>query len=350
MIRIMKGVAALWVILFACCVGNVSAQSNALTTAEADALEFMVLYAELKNDYFTRGGGNGADPTLLEMADEESHYMDLLENLAAQYGVEVSDAYWGCNIIFTEYPELDFYCRLPPANPEWWISWEGYVSTGAYFEELGIGELREAIEITNQQVLVDTYTEMLGMSYAHLLYFASQLHNDPFDYEAQILSQADVDLALAEAIASPFELFVINSGLNDAWYDPTLDGQGFTVSVFEDKGTVFLAWFTYDTELPASGATANLGDPGQRWLTAQGEYEGRQAELVVYSPSGGIFNTSPPKPELDPIGSITLEFEDCYTGTVSYDLPGIGRSGTIPIQRVATDNVCNCTGDGQAGR
>lgn len=138
------------------------------------------------------------------------------------------------------------------------------------------------------------------------------------------------------------EAFVINAGLNDAWYDPLTNGQGFTISVFEDKGTVFLAWYTYDTDLPASDATANLGDPGQRWLTAVGAYEGAEADMVVYSASGGLFDAALPVPELNPIGNILLQFDDCYSGMITYDLPDIGRSGSIPIERMASDNIALC--------
>lgn len=138
------------------------------------------------------------------------------------------------------------------------------------------------------------------------------------------------------------ESFVINYGLNDVWYDPLTDGQGFTITVFEDKGTVFLTWLTYDTELPEPGATADLGDAGQRWLTASGAYEGSQAELVVYSASGGLFDTALPAPQLNPIGSIILQFDDCYSGLISYDLPGIRRSGSIPIERTASGNIALC--------
>lgn len=347
MSRLMKLLALTGVILFACCTVSVSAQSHALTPAEADAVEFTLLYSEFMRNYFEM---NDDRPEISGLANDEQHFRDALENLAAQYAVEISDQYWGCNVIFWEYEELDFYCNAMNPDHSWAESWENYVTTAAYLEELGIRELKAAIALTGKQPLVATYGEILAMRYSHLLYFASILHDDPFDYRAQILPQADVDLALAEATAIPFQVFAINSGLNDAWYDPTLDGQGFTVSVFEEKGTVFLAWFTYDTEPPVSTATSNIGDPGQRWLTAQGPFEGTQAELVIYSPSGGIFNQAAPVPELTPIGSITLQFEDCYTGSVSYDLPGIGRSGTIPIQRVATDNVCNCTGESPVSR
>jgi hypothetical protein len=350
MMRKFKAVALVCAALFAACSGTVSAQSGALDAPEAEAVEFMYLFAELKQDYFEKGNDRWSRSVLISFAAEEQRHMDALGSIAADYQVEISIYYWGCNTLFWEYEELDFYCGLIGPDVGWWDNWEAYLSTAAYFEELGIRELQQAVEITDEQLIIDTYAEMLDVAYAHLLHFASKLHDDPFDYEAQLLSQATVDLALAEALSGPAEDFVINSGLNDAWYDPTLDGQGFTISVFEDKGTVFLAWFTFDTEPPASSATANLGDPGQRWLTAQGAYEGRQAELVVYSPSGGLFNASPPVPELDPIGSMILEFEDCYTATISYELPGIERSGSIPIRRVATDNLCNCAGAGQRTR
>lgn len=345
MIRFKHFIATCLATLILCCSGYAFPQAGELDSAEAEALEFMYLFAKMKQEYFETGSGTWGKPALIELANDEQHFVDVLGVLATQYEVEISNIGWGCNIVLEQIEELFFYCSPVSQDRYWRHSWEGYISAAAYFEELGIRELKEANEITDEQALVDTYTEMLGAAYAHLLRFASQLHGDPFNYEAQLLTQADVDLALAEAIANSSEYFVINSGLNDIWYDPTIDGQGFSVSVFEDKGTVFLAWFTYDMELPTSNATAILGNSGQRWLTAQGAYSGTQAELVVYSASGGLFNSPTPAPEMTPIGTIALEFEHCYIGSVTYELPGIGKSGTIPIQRVATDNVYNCSGD-----
>mgnify|MGYP000271163598 CR=1 FL=1 len=59
-------------------------------------------------------------------------------------------------------------------------------------------------------------------------------------------------------------------GDNDAWFDPETDSQGVFITVFPDLGFVSLAWFTYDTEIPAEDAEANLGDAGHRWITALG--------------------------------------------------------------------------------
>jgi len=342
MIRFKYSFATFLASLILCCSGNTLAQSAALDTAEAEALEFTYLFAALKQDYFETGSEKWANSVLNDLADHEEHFMAVLGALAIEYVVEISNIGWGCNLVLEQYEELFFYCSPVSQDRYWRYSWEGYVSAAAYFEELGIRELKAAKETTDKSLLVDAYTEMLRVAYAHLLHFASLLHDDPFDYEAQLLNQADVDVALTQAIANSSENFVINSDLNDVWYDPTTDGQGFSVSVFEDKGTVFLAWFTYDTELPPPSATANLGDAGQRWLTAQGAYDGTQAELVVYSASGGLFDSPTPAQTLTPIGSVVLQFEDCSTGTVSYEFPGIGSSGSIPIERVASDNIAHC--------
>jgi len=133
----------------------------------------------------------------------------------------------------------------------------------------------------------------------------------------------------------------INAGLNDAWYNPLTDGQGFFVTVFPDIGKVFLSWFTYDTEFPAMNATANLGDPGHRWLTAFGPYAGNQAVMNISITSGGLFDSDVEVQNVGD-GTIILTFEDCNSGTVEYDIPSINRQGTVPIQRIANDNIALC--------
>lgn len=137
----------------------------------------------------------------------------------------------------------------------------------------------------------------------------------------------------------------LNAGLNDAWYDPVTDGQGFFITVFPDLGLVSLAWFTYDTELPPPDASASLGDPGHRWLTAIGPITGNQVQMNIDITSGGIFDTSTVIEHTDPKGSdgtITLTFSSCNSGTVEYDITSINQQGTIPIRRVADDNIVLC--------
>lgn len=60
---------------------------------------------------------------------------------------------------------------------------------------------------------------------------------------------------------------------------------------------------------------------------------------------GGIFDTATDIQHTFPEGSegtVTLTFESCSSGTVDYDLPSINRQGSIPIRRLADDNVSLC--------
>jgi len=139
--------------------------------------------------------------------------------------------------------------------------------------------------------------------------------------------------------------FVMNAGLNDAWYNPDTDGQGFFITVFPDLGLVSLAWFTYDTELPAEGASANLGDAGHRWMTALGTIDGNGSVMNIEFASGGKFDSDTAVEVTDPPGSagtITLTFSDCGSALVEYDIIPINQQGSVPIQRVAADNVALC--------
>jgi hypothetical protein len=138
--------------------------------------------------------------------------------------------------------------------------------------------------------------------------------------------------------------FRINAGLNDAWFNPVTIGQGFLITVLPDRKEMFLAWFTYDTERPPEDVSAMLGEPGHRWLTAQGPYDGDTANLTIFVTEGGVFDAAEPAASTDPAadGSLTLEFADCTEGLVQYEITSLGISGAIPIQRITPDNVPLC--------
>ena len=104
-------------------------------------------------------------------------------------------------------------------------------------------------------------------------------------------NDGDGDYDTADSDCGAADVFRINAGLSDAWYDPDTDGQGFFITVLPDLGVMALAWFTYDTVLPPDDATSNLGDPGNRWMTASGAYTDDQAVLNIVLTSGGIFDT-----------------------------------------------------------
>lgn len=138
--------------------------------------------------------------------------------------------------------------------------------------------------------------------------------------------------------------FQINSGLNDAWFWPLTAGQGFFIIVWPEIESMFLSWFTFDVERPPEDVTAILGEPGHRWITALGPYTGDTATLDVYLTKGGVFDSEDPKPETDqdPIGTMEVQFSGCNEGLVSYDIPSLGLTGAVPIERITLDNVSLC--------
>jgi len=136
----------------------------------------------------------------------------------------------------------------------------------------------------------------------------------------------------------------INPGMNDAWYDPSTNGQGFLLTVFPDMGQLFLAWFTFDTERPSEDISAILGEPGHRWLTAQGAFDGSKADLTIYLTEGGVFDSADPPAvtDQDGYGTMVVQFLTCNEARITYDIPSLGRSGEIPIQRIVEDNMALC--------
>ena len=141
---------------------------------------------------------------------------------------------------------------------------------------------------------------------------------------------------------STFNVFQINPGLNDHWYNPQTVGQGLYVTVFPVLGKVTMTMFSYDTVLPPVEATANLGDPSQRWLNALGRYSGNQATMSISFDYDGLFDSPTVTTKVRSYGTFTLTFDSCNSGTLAYDIPALSLNGMIPIERIVADNVPLC--------
>lgn len=126
----------------------------------------------------------------------------------------------------------------------------------------------------------------------------------------------------------------INVGHNGAWYNPATGGQGLLLDIDPVTEYMFVAWFTFTPEDSAQPFE-------QRWLTAQGEYSGNQAELVLYETLGGEFN-QPITVETLPIGTLTLVFGGCEDGYASYRIDDEGIEGEFPLIRAipGSGSVC----------
>jgi hypothetical protein len=111
---------------------------------------------------------------------------------------------------------------------------------------------------------------------------------------------------------------------------------------------MFLAWFTFDTVRPPQDVSAILGEPGHRWITAQGPFVKDAAFLDLVVTRGGVFDTGDPRPENSIKGTMEVRFESCTAGAVTYEIPGLDLSGEVPIQRIVDDRVelCEALGSG----
>jgi len=115
------------------------------------------------------------------------------------------------------------------------------------------------------------------------------------------------------------------------------------VAVFPVLKLMFLAWFTFDSQQPPEDSLATFGAADQRWVTALGFYDGNRVEMAAELTTGGKFNSSVPLPEQDTeYGTINVEFINCENGSVEFDFPSAGESGSFNIQRVVDSNVALC--------
>jgi len=126
----------------------------------------------------------------------------------------------------------------------------------------------------------------------------------------------------------------INAGMDGAWYDSDTPGQGFFIDVHPDAegdNFIFVSWFTYGEQ------TAS----GQRWLTAQGGFEGSTAEIDVWETTGGSFDDPEPVSRTT-VGTMSLDFTDCSSAQLTYSLPANGAEGDIAITRVIPGGRALC--------
>lgn len=136
----------------------------------------------------------------------------------------------------------------------------------------------------------------------------------------------------------------INYGMVGSWFNPATSGQGYFFEVEPLAQTLVVGWFAYDTVAGGSGGA--LPGSEQRWFTAQGRYVGNRADLTVFQSRFGQLNRPDPVTTA-PVGTLTVEFIDCSSATLTFNLSAFGARGTVPIVRALPDVVCQSIADGE---
>lgn len=129
---------------------------------------------------------------------------------------------------------------------------------------------------------------------------------------------------------------IAQAGLSGAWFNPDAAGQGFQFWMDPQDGLLFGAWYTFD-------AVAG-GTDSQRWYTllATPSSDDITADVTIYRNTGGRF-AAPPQTEAVPVGTGTLAFDSCMSGTFAYTFDD-GRTGEIPLR--TADLMLGCAETG----
>ncbi len=122
----------------------------------------------------------------------------------------------------------------------------------------------------------------------------------------------------------------ISSGYSGMWYDPARSGEGLQLEILSSD-VALVEWYTYDS----------LGK--QRWIQGVGNIAGDSIQFPqVYTTQGGKFGPAfnPDDVKINVVGSLSLTFGDCNTGTFKYT--AFGQSQTLPIQRLTLTMGAGC--------
>ena len=139
------------------------------------------------------------------------------------------------------------------------------------------------------------------------------------------------------------EPFSLNAGINDAWVSASAPFQGFFFTFYESLNILFLAWITFDSEVPAPETLAVFGAPDQRWASGAGEVTRDSVTVNVELTSGGVFNSADPVANQTPgYGTITITFFSCRKAVLSYSFPDLELMGWMTLTRALPHNEPLC--------
>ena len=204
------------------------------------------------------------------------------------------------------------------------------------------GSGRDSIAITYDRNTDKVYQYVLASSGFHTAFAQMDKRTGAITYLTDTFIFGNYVGAVKSSCPEELDTFVINPGLNGSWYNPETGGQGFFLDVLPESKTFFLSWFTYENMVVDTTTTSNIGNPGNRWLTALGTFaEGNLVDLTINNTAGGLFN-DPALVETNAVGTMTVEFTDCKEGFISFDFNDSDINGVIPIQRIGNDNVELC--------
>ncbi|HEC06788.1 MAG TPA: DUF2202 domain-containing protein [Thiolapillus brandeum] len=176
--------------------GNTGTQvTTALSDAEAATLVFMREEEKLARDVYITLFDQWQHPVFNNISGSEQRHMDSMKSKIDKYGLvdPVTDDTVG---VFQNEELSTLYRALVDRGN---ASLEEALHVGGYIEELDIGDLEEAIAESSHADVVQAYENLERGSRNHLRAFVGQIENLGIVYEAQLMSQEEVDAIVNSA-------------------------------------------------------------------------------------------------------------------------------------------------------
>ena len=168
----------------------------ALSVTESDSLLFMREEEKMARDVYLTLYGLWNDEIFNNIASSEQEHMDAIKLLLDKY--DLLDPVIDGVGLFTD-PELQaLYDNLVERGEK---SRMEALYVGALIEEVDMRDIQEAIEETQHLDIINVYENLLKGSRNHLRSFVGKIEDEGAVYEAQVLTQEEVD----EIVDSPME-------------------------------------------------------------------------------------------------------------------------------------------------
>jgi hypothetical protein len=117
----------------------------------------------------------------------------------------------------------------------------------------------------------------------------------------------------------------VDQSVDGIWYNPALDGQGFSFHALPAQNRLVGAWYTYSTDGSGRHLWYTLDScgtqQGNRDCAVPGAFDNRDVVLSIYESGGGLFNQAAPVVTRI-VGSMSLRFLSCTQAEMQFTIGG----------------------------
>ncbi len=124
---------------------------------------------------------------------------------------------------------------------------------------------------------------------------------------------------------------VLPNGISGSWFDPSRNGEGFSVIMFKDNSLTkaHVSWYTYDQGKPLT--LTGIADVNGQTLKVN--------QLISFSGANFLSGTS----QVTNRGQLNMTWDKCRTAKVDYDLTASGLdSGTMDLVQLSILKDTDC--------